>query len=238
MLQRMNLQIALVVLGIMLAATAQAGAISGTFDMSGIVTVTSTSMTWQTDAPGNAPNFFTLTNGAGSFTLADGQNGIANLNIAAEPVGSTFPPIQFITFDVGPALPALDINFIWPGFGGTAACSAPPAVGQTCTPPNPGGSPFTFTNNPPPATPQSSAQWDFSGITSDGLSSWNAIFTAQFNKPFQTVLAAFGPGGSGSVTNTYSATVTVSLIPEPGTIALFAGGLALVAIGRRKHFRA
>src|SRR5579871_2692067 len=125
--QRTTLVVALVVLGVALSPVAHAAAISGTFDMSGIVTVTTTQMTWQTDATGNAADLFSLTGGTGSFAAADGQNAVTNLNISTEPVGSTFTPTPFISFDVGPALPALDIDYIWPGLDpGSPGCTAPP----------------------------------------------------------------------------------------------------------------
>jgi len=224
-----------------LSSTLSAAAIFGTFDMSGSLTVTPTTITWTSDLlPGLTPNRFTLTAGTGSFAVENGQDTINNLNIAAQPVGSTFPPTQFISFTVVPGLPTLDINMIYPGTSNATNCTAPPAVGQTCTPSNVGGSPFTFTNTPPPTNIQSAAQFVFSGVTSDGLSSWFGVFTSQFNVPYQTVLAAFSPGGAGFVTNSYSATITVTpnpAVPEPGPMVLLASGvgLLLISLGLRKR---
>lgn len=214
------------------SASLHATPISGTFDMSGIVTVTTTQMTFNSDVAPNLADMFTLSSGTDSFAGKDGQQGVNDLNIATEPVGSTFAEQPFI---IVPGLPSLDINFIYAGTGGSADCTATPAVGQTCTPPNPGGSPFTFTNDNPPTAIQSSAQWVFSGVTSDGLSTWTANFTSQFNTPYQTVLAAFEPGNAGFVSNSYSATATVvvSPIPEPGPLALTAFGVIALAGFRR-----
>jgi hypothetical protein len=83
----------------------------------------------------------------------------------------------------------------------------------------------------------STAGWLISGVTSDGLSSWNALFTAQFTVPYQTLLGDIEAGGT--VTDTYSASVivtqNVSPTPEPGTLILFGSGLlGLVGVLRRK----
>jgi hypothetical protein len=235
-----------------LSTSLSAAAIFGTFDMTGYVTVTATTMTFSSDTTTPmTPNVFTLAAGTGSFAAEDGNNTIQNLNIATEPVGTSFANTQFIVFDQTPGLPDLDLNFIAAGQGGSAGCSEAPAATtppQSCTPPNPGGSPFTFTNysNPAPPPPTvSGATWVVSGMTSDGLSTWTATFTSQFNEPFQDVLSAFAPGGSGSVGNTFSATATVtvtpiqSAVPEPasGFTTALGGGLVLVSLTLRKFRR-
>jgi len=219
-----------------MGSVASATPISGTFNMSGTVTVTATTMTWNSDVSPFAPGMFTLSSGAGSFAGADGQNAIDALNISTEPVGAAFAPAAFISFDVGPALPGLEVDFISAGIGGSAACSLAPAVGQTCTPPNPGGSPFTFTNE---SLGQSGAQWVVSGVTSDGLSAWTGVFSSQFNEPFQTVLSAFAMGGSGSVSNSFAATLTVTVTPtpEPFPFVTLAFGL-VVLVACRKYRQA
>jgi PEP-CTERM motif len=214
-----------------LCYSAQASPIFGTFNMTGTVTVTLTTISWTSDqGPGFAPDMFTLSAAAGSFVGENGQNGIANLNNGTEPVDTGFPPQLFITFDVLPGLPNLLINFVYSGDGGSADCGLPPAVGQTCTPLVPGGSPFTFKNDNPPSNIQSSAQWVFSGITSDGLSNWVGDFTSQFGTSFQNVLAAFAPGGPQFVTNSFSATITVTPIPEPESASMMGIGLGLVGL--------
>ena len=221
-------------LGIM-SATLSAAAISGTYNMSGIVTVTGSTITWQTDAPGNAADLFTLTGATGSFTpFNNTQQTIDNLNIVAEPVGQTFAPVPFMVIG---GLPTLNINMIYQGTGDQNQCTAAPTEPQNCTPNQfavGGKSPFTFTNNPPPNNIQSTGTFTFSGVTSDNQSSWFAIFTTQFNTPFQTVLAAFGQGGSGQVTNSYSATTTVVVtpLPEPAPIGMLGAGLTLLALWR------
>jgi len=223
-----------------LCATLPAAPISGTFSMSGDVTVTRTTMVWNSDlSPTFTHDMFSQTLSAGSFAGEDGQNSVDDLNIASEPVGTAFADTPFITFDVIPGLPGLEINFIYAGVGGTSDCSAAPAVGQTCTPPNPGGSPFTFTNDPPPNDMQSTAQWVFTGVTSDGMSDWRGVFTSQFDVPFQSVPSAFAPGGSGTVTNSFGATITVIPTPEPAPTFMMAtgAGLLLLSLMLRKWRR-
>ena len=208
--------------------------------MNGIVTATATTFTWF-GVNGTTPNIFSLSLGTGSFVAADGTDAIENLNNTTEPVDVVFPPQDFINFTMAPTLPSLDINFIPLGNGGSADCSLP-ASGttppQTCTPPIPGGSPVTFTNNNVNgAVTGSAATWTFSGVTSDGLSDWNAVFTTQFvGQSFQQVLTGLsGPGGS--ITASYSANVTVSAIPEPATMLLGGIGVLLTLLGSRRRSR-
>jgi hypothetical protein len=205
-----------------------ASALSGTFDMSGTITVTGTNISWTSDLSPFLPEMFSLTVGTGSFAGAEGQNGISDLNIASEPIGTTFVDnTPFITFDVVP-LPSLMLNFINAGIDSSAECFAPAAAGQTCTPPNPGGSPFNLQNL---SATQSTAAFIFSGVTADGLSDWSGTFTAQFNdEPFQQVLATLGT--SGTVSASYSAEVTVTplVTPEPTSAFMLAFGLGLLAV--------
>jgi hypothetical protein len=212
----------------------QASPIQGTFNIAGTITVTPNTITWTSnDGPPFAPDSADVGPGAtGSFAGLSGTTiTIRDLARATEPVGPPpFSPQLYITFDAAPTMQALDIDFIYQGIYSNAGCAAtPPAPGQNCTP-GPPSSPFNFVNNPPPDAPEATATFVFTGISSDGLSTWKANFTSQFNVPFQTVLAAFGTGGSGQVTNTFSATVTVTAIPEPGPGVLAAGGLALVGL--------
>ena len=207
------------------------GVSSATFNMSGIITVTTTSITWNSDQPGNASQFFTLSAATTPFTTELGQNTVDNLNISTEPVGSLFPPQPFIAFDVNPSLPALNLTFIYSGTGGTAGCTAGVAVNDTCTISNGGlGSPFTFTDDPGGT---SDAKFVFSGVSSDGLDIFTAVFTSQFTVPYQTVLADLA--STGSVSDSYSATVFIEAVPEPGSFLL--AGLGLAALVSYRKYR-
>ncbi len=230
--------------------------ISGTFDLNGSVTATLNTISWTSD--GGASQMGTIENNSdlsGSFFgLGDSMVSIENLDRngpPAEPVGMMFTGQPFITF-LAPAaasFPTLMINYIAPGSGSAADCGAPAAGGQTCTLPSsevPGGSPFTFINTSTLIDGQpiitSSVTFDFSGLTSDGLSAWSGIFTSQFNEPFQEVLNQFVT--TGAITNSYSDSNLVitlsqsqSAAPEPGGLALMGVGLLLLAAGRVRIHR-
>jgi hypothetical protein len=205
-----------------------ASALSGTFDMSGIITVSSSTISWTSDLSPFLPEMFSLTTGTGAFASEVGQNGISDLDSSSEPIGTTFVNTPFINFDVVPA-PSLLLNFISAGVDSSADCFAPAAANQTCTPPNPGGSPFNLQNL---SSSQSTASFALSGVTADGLSNWTGIFTVPFNdEPFQQVLATLN--SAGSVTNSFSAEVTVtpvSTTPEPTPAFMLACGLGLLAV--------
>jgi hypothetical protein len=140
----------------------------------------------------------------GSFIdIAGGVVTIHNMNFAALPA-------TFLAFDTAPALPSLDITSILSGVYGSGQCALSPAVGETCTP---ASGPYTFlnlVNNPPPAPlgPQATMTFVLSGVTSDGLSDWQATFTSQFVVPYQTLLAQLA--STNSLSSSYAATVSVT----------------------------
>jgi len=223
----------------------------GTFEISGLTTLRPTSITWTsllavanetTVAPSGLTGIYS------GIGIGGAEGGIADLTSATEPVGVTFPAQTFISFTGFPTLSALEDTFIAPGIYASTDCTAnPPSVGQTCTPSSGAFvSPFSFVNNPPPPPtgPFATATWVVSGVSADGQDTWTGVFVSQFTEPFQNVLAALAQ--TGSVTNTYSATITVrsatTSLPEPGTIALLFAALASWAVfldrsSRHRQFR-
>jgi len=193
-------------------------------------------MTW-TDPTGLIANRFSISNTSGIYTGVTGLEQVDNLAIGSEPVGTTFPAQEFIKFLTAPSLSPLYITFIDPGYGSSADCNplGTPALGQRCTPPNPGGSPFTFENVQPGGS-KSTATWTFEGRSLDNTLAWIAVFTSQFSTPYQTVLQELANSPTHSITHSYSATVTVSTVPEPGTMLLV--GLGLCGIGLLKFRKA
>ena len=236
----MKFKLSLLLASLLCAGIAIAAPITGTFQMNGVVTATATTITWD-GVNGTTPDVFTLSLGTGSFASEDGTNTINNLNDTSQPVGSMFTPYNFIDLTVVPGLPAMDLNYIPMGNGGSADCTVPAngtAPPQTCTV---AGSPFTLqNNNVGGAVTGSSATWTLSGVTSDGLSTWTGVFTSQFvGESYQQVLAALS--ASGSVTDSYSANVTVTPIattPEPGTVFLGGMGVLFTILMRRRRSRA
>jgi hypothetical protein len=227
---------------LLLSGSSLSAAIIGTFDIAGTITVTQDTIQWtRVVSPTlSAPEEMFIQSATGVYTPLAGTIGqIFDLERADSPVDpnptppvSNFTPQTFIRFPFG-GYQDLNINHIWEGIWPPDSCFAQPAaVGQVCTPgppATPSDSPFSFVNQPGigPNGPiiQSEATFVFDGVAS-GLG-WFGIFTSQFPTPFQDVLSAFAPNGSGSVTNTYSATITVfTQIPEPATISMI--GMALI----------
>lgn len=191
--------------------------------MSGLFTLTSSTMSWNSDQPPNSANFFTQSAGTGGFATNNGQNQIENLTFSTDPVGQ-FAALDFINFLVDSSVPSLNITNIVPGLYTNAGCSSAVNPGDTCTP-NVNGS-AGFLNFIDTSSTQSSATWVFEGTEagSPGIV-WTATFTSQFNAPYQTVLA-------GTVSNSYSATVTVSAAPEPSPTIMVGIALGLVTLWR------
>lgn len=173
----------------------------------------------------------------GDIPLALAANNGANIfNLTNPPnlVGGIFANQLFMNFAAASGVTtALQINTIVPGNKGAAGCGLPAGPNQQCTPP---GSLFNFENN---ALGQATATWIFTGVTSGNpgsQSNWIGNFTAQFGIPFQTVLANLGT--AGFVSNTYSAIITLSVVPEPGSLLLIGTGLiGLAAFLRRRTVR-
>jgi|GEM_PF-1839692 hypothetical protein len=233
-------------------ATLSASPLFGQFTISGTVTVTLNQISWAATSAGTPADKAGIGGVplTGSFAGLDGTMvSILDLNRASAPVFDPShpfaPAVPLLSFDaLPPGSPSLEITEFFNGSFGSAGCAASPAAeGQLCTPGPPvtaNPSPFSFTNL---AAGGSQASFVMTGVTSDGLSTWRGFFTTQFDMPFQTVLLAFANGGSGTVSNTFSATFTLipaAAVPEPGTVALMGLGLGLVVLSaglRRRSTR-
>ena len=236
-----RLSMPLIALSILLIPTAVfATPVSGTFDIGGSnATVTALTLSFfcnpaLTGAPCPAPvpdnGNFTVVSGSGDFSSLAGQGGyIENLNNTIAPPGPAFSPalMGWITFAGGADI-QLNLNQVFEGVSGSGACGASPAPGQICTPviPGLGTSPYNLQNL---GGGGSSASFAVGGMTeriSTGeMSPFVGTFTANFNVPYQTLLAEIASGGS--ITNSYSATFNVTTVPEPATSALIIGGLLM-----------
>jgi hypothetical protein len=173
---------------------------------------------------------------SGSFVGMSGTVAtIQDLNAATVPAGTTvsFP---FITFAAQPTW-SITLTQLLPGIHSSASCGMPAAGGQTCTPF--AGSPFNLTNN---TATSSTVSFTFLGTAVDSatptlISNVQGIFTSQFSDMnFQQLLAIVS--GGGFVVNSDSAAISVSAIPEPGTLSTaFLGGLLIVGSILSRKFR-
>ena len=180
---------------------------------------------------------FSVTGGTGSFNTQPTTNFdsptftgvIKNLDSSPlnQPTGVLFSLPNFLTFASNPT--TFELTYIFPGTNGGAQCSAPAAGGQVCTPPGPGlGSPFNLQNN---SATQSTASFTVAGNVRNGsdVMLFTGVFSTPFNnQSFQDILSDLAR--NGSVTAPYSATFTVTAIPEPATFGMV--GLALLGAAR------
>ncbi len=217
--------------------------LNGSFNITGNITVSNFGfngctaaggcITW-TNPPATLPDLADISGPTGVFNVPGFAGaGKAIVNTLTNPPdivnGPILPqPQVYMSFvDINPPFGGnnLNLTFIPLGIYFPGGCSTNPllaAVGQTCTTP---GSLFNFVNNPGLTTPQATATWVFQGVATDG-STWQGNFTSQFPFSFQQVLLNLQ--NNGSVTNSYSATISASTVPEPGPITLSACGLGLL----------
>ncbi len=135
---------------------------------------------------------------------------------------------QFLTFVV----PVANLDFILTGFGATTtnstACDS--TVGDSCI--VTAGSPFELKNT------SGGVEVDLTtlGSITDGgvLSHWQGLFTTQVANTTAAAIQTAILGG-GSISSTYSAALTVTPVPEPGTVSmLLLAGVGLIGVGRKR----
>jgi hypothetical protein len=235
-----------------LSVTATATPINGSATWTGVFTLTTAGVLSfcppvtpvQTPCPavsGGAPGWNVPGSGTGDLAVygSDPNGGtITTLSQATNPVGVTLAtPTLFMTFAPAPGIG--DISFymqtVFAGVGD--GCGGVPAPGQTCTP---SGSAVTFLNGAGGNSSATITAQGFARHASDApgfalASPLQYVFTAQFNKPFQGVLADFA--SAGSITSTYSATATATAIPEPLPSLLIGFGLLGVGFLRSRLVR-
>lgn len=239
---RLNLSIIALCVVTVFAPASQAAFLNGNLLIAGVGPVTVTFDVIDFTPPVNPAG-----NGSGTFNILPGstdsfaplvgtQASVRDLNRNVVGVGTPTSYANFVTFAAQPGW-SITLTTLLPGVFSSAACTAAPAAGQNCTPAVPGGSPFNLTNTTPTA---STVSFTFLGTAVDSatpnlVSTVQGVFTSQFsNMSYQAVLAQLA--GGGSVSNSDSASITVTAIPEPGTLSSFVIGglLAAVSIGVRR----
>ena len=246
---RLRLLLALLVGVLTLATPSLAIPVSGSFSIGGSsAEVGATFLNFVCNpalgvaCPTGSGNFLVTPPATGSFVPYVGDTGfIKSLTQATAPINQVFNLPNFISFNpAGTVVPpdiVLDLTFIFTGVGGQAACGAPVAAGQTCTPiipalvtaANPLGlSAFTLQNTQTGSTASFSVSGIARRLSTGEVSTFTGLFTAQFNEFYQQYLPTIAAGGT--ITNSYSATfvATVTPVPEATSITMLVGGLLLV----------
>jgi hypothetical protein len=235
---------------------ASASPLQGTLNFSGTAVVSLLGIDFIPPAGGGEGQIFVLPGGnTGDFAVFNaGPPTAGTLNDREE---SGLPDVG-VPINVPGWLDIPGFSFtltsIRPGGFSSAQCGAPAAAGQTCTPApfpydpdGPGGdppimlqSPYELTNN---SVSSSNAVFFVSGIAigpGGDMGNFEGQFTATFlDVPFQELLSTVLSGGT--VTKPFSAQITVTdipQVPEPSSMALALGGLALVGAGLARKRRA
>uniref|UniRef100_Q026P2 Uncharacterized protein n=1 Tax=Solibacter usitatus (strain Ellin6076) TaxID=234267 RepID=Q026P2_SOLUE len=162
----------------------------------------------------------------GDIPLAISGNDAANMFTQFNPpeIPPTInPPVPLMSFLNAGINTVLELTSFPLGINGAAGCLAViPAAGQVCTPP---GSPFNLQNL---TATSSTVTFKMGGVSLDGTSVWTGIFASQFNNiPFQTVLNSLATNGFAA--NTFSGQITLSAVPEPGSLSFLLLGSGMIA---------
>jgi hypothetical protein len=160
-----------------------------------------------------------------NIPLAISGNDAANMSSLFNPpdILPIFPAVPLMSFNNIPGLTTvLMVNNIPFGVNGTAGCPPTPAApGQTCTIP---GSPFNLQNL---TSTSSTATFNMNGFTQDGTASWTGIFASQFNNmSYQAAIAQLN--ANGFISNTFSGQITLSVVPEPGSLSFLLLGSGMI----------
>jgi len=189
----------------------------------GGVTVSATSITWLPVAGTNLGCIATglptsISYSGGTFTSGTGT-------ISDLPAGSLNP---FMVLAGG----ALDFSLT--AFGavsptdGVCSTSVALASGHSCV--TSVGSPFLLISQGASTAISLTTLGVLTDTGNGSTSLYSGLFTTQ--EAFTTAAIATIIDGGGSLTNTYSATLTT--IPEPATVALLGLGVVLIGIGRKR----
>lgn len=220
-----------------------AAPINGNFDIRGSVQVSASTINFL--PAGDATGDFTIDGTTSTIT----NNGVPILpelppssadadytgsirDIVGLPVNAPISFLNFITFDAFPQY-SLELTQLVPP--ASAPGCAPPYSDSTCLAPP--GFLILLSNT---ATGGVTAAFDARGRFYENgayVADWNGTFTSQFqNTSISALFEQIANTGVSDATS-YSASISVSSIPEPGSMSLAVAGFSLLALGlarRRK----
>jgi hypothetical protein len=212
----------------------------GTFDLSGRLEVTQTTVTFGLQSPPATPNNQTalVIDGSGSFSgLSAGQMAtIKNINsMPAFPSGALSIPQWIVLPDgIDLDLSTAVINTALPLCSTTGASDV---VGTTCR--VNAQSPITLTQNATGVRAGLSLLGTaYSGTSNTGTSSFVGLLSADFTQAGETtissLLTTFASANPPHVDTGYEANFTVSIVPEPGMLAGLGLGMLVLGSLRKK----
>jgi hypothetical protein len=225
---------ALAVAGILSPARSQAALLFGNLNMTGQVNVSLDRIDFVGSIMANSAT--------GDFAAAPGlipsSGTILNIDNPPYATGVTVITNNWLTF---PAIPNISftLQVLLPGVQGSAACGAPVAAGQNCTPNVPNISPFNLSNT---TLTTSTASFTVTGVEHDSITNTTtpfvAVITSPFDVPYQSLLATVNSGGT--INTTFAATLTAAPIPEPASAITLLGGVLFlgIALFLRKRIQA
>lgn len=213
-----------------IAAPLSAAPIAGTLNLAGQVTVNATSINWLDS--GSVPDAVIVVGGSGYFD--DLHDGLPFTSYAQSIDLNAPPPVDgflhdFVDDDGAPVGKYDDLEFDLQTIVAPVApaCTGAEVVDQACS-----FGVFTLT---PTAGGNVDVRMDVTGIwqnTGDDDTPATGIYTAEaVGTTIAAILETIQTGGS--VTNSYSATITS--VPEPATLLTFGAGSVLLAAHRRRR---
>lgn len=169
---------------------------------------------------------FSSASGNGTLNVGEtstgAYSGLGGTGGSLSPLSLGGPTSNFLSLAVLPTA-QFTVTSLGPGYFSSAACFAPPASGQVCSPI---GSPFVWINTDKGAVLSFSAAGQVTPSGSSDASAFTATFTAEFvGQNYQTLLQQLSTGGT--VQASYSASVSIASGPYAGTLNIGEPSLAL-----------